>query len=128
MAITGGFTGKVLRVDLTARTATTEATFPRFNLFWGGHGAGYKVIWDEVPNTVNWWDAANRIAIFTGPATGSSAPCSGRGCATSLGPVHCTPDSITGIPYPGSPTTISGLARSTSAAAIQVANGPVNSA
>ena len=53
MAITGGFTGKTLRVDLTTRTSPLRDTLTKYGKFWGGTGMAYKVLWDEVPNTVD---------------------------------------------------------------------------
>ena len=44
----GGWTGKVLRVDLTNRTATALDTAANFGQYWGGTGIGYKAIWDSI--------------------------------------------------------------------------------
>ena len=88
MAITGGFTGKTLRVDLSTRTASVENTLEKYGKFWGGSGMGYKVIWDEVPNTVDAFDPENRIIFGWGPFVGSGVLCASRVCITSLGPCH----------------------------------------
>ena len=91
MALTAGygFTGKTLRVDLTTRTVTVEDTIAKYGKFWGGTGMAYKVLWDEVPNTVaNPYDPANRIIFGWGPAAGTGVPCAGRTAITSLCPQH----------------------------------------
>ena len=104
----GGFTGKTLRVDLTTRTWVAEPTLGVWSngntpfvagsgtdhsKFWGGNGQAYKVLWDEVPNSVKWYDPGNRIMFGWGPMGGSGAPSSGRTSITSLGPVNCAPGS-----------------------------------
>ena len=91
----GGFTGKTLRVDLTTRTWVAEPTLGVWSngntpfvagsgtdhsKFWGGNGQAYKVLWDEVPNSVKWYSPANRIHFGWGPMAGSGAPSSGRIC------------------------------------------------
>jgi aldehyde:ferredoxin oxidoreductase len=86
MADSYGWTGKVLRVDLSAGTTTIEST-DKYKSFMGGTGIGWKVIWDEVPPGTAAFDAANRLIFAVGPATGSGSPCSGRTSITSLWPV-----------------------------------------
>src|SRR5665647_2644123 len=74
----GGWTGKTLRVDLTARTSTVENTLEKYKDFWGGTGMAYKVLWDEVPVGTDPFDAKNRLIFGWGPLTGTGAPCGGR--------------------------------------------------
>ena len=88
MPITGGFTGKTLRVDLTTRTVTVEDTLTKYKKYWGGTAMAYKVMWDEVPPSVKPWDPENRIIFGWGPLVGTSAPCAGRCSVTSLWPGH----------------------------------------
>ena len=45
----GGFVGKVLRVDLSTGKISTEDTLERYGALLGGAGIGYRVLWDEVP-------------------------------------------------------------------------------
>jgi aldehyde:ferredoxin oxidoreductase len=84
----GGWTGKTLRVDLTARTSTVENTLEKYKDFWGGTGMAYKVLWDEVPAGTDPFDAKNRLIFGWGPLTGTGAPCGGRTCITSISPQH----------------------------------------
>jgi aldehyde:ferredoxin oxidoreductase len=83
----GGWTGKVLRIDLTTGAITTEDT-SKYKAFLGGTGLGYKVLWDEVPPGVRAKDPENRIVFGVGPLTGTGAPCTGRVSITTLWPAH----------------------------------------
>src|SRR5450631_1163904 len=83
----GGWTGKILRIDLTTGAITTEDTM-KYKDYLGGTGLGYKVLWDEVPPGTKAWDPANRIIFGVGPLTGTGTPCTGRVSITSLWPVH----------------------------------------
>jgi aldehyde:ferredoxin oxidoreductase len=73
-----GWTGKILRVDLTNRQVTTEDDTDYADKFIGGIGFGAKVFWEEVPPSVKAFDPENKLAFMCGPATGSAAPSSGR--------------------------------------------------
>ncbi len=83
----GGWTGKVLRVDLSTGAITTEDTM-KYKDYLGGTGLGYKVLWDEVPPGTKAWDPENRLIFGVGPLVGTGAPCTGRVSITSLWPVH----------------------------------------
>ena len=88
MSESGGWSGKVLRVDLSTGKIWSEDTLEKYRLYLGGTGIGYKVLWDEVPNGVRAWDPENRIVFACGPLAGTSALCSGRTAVTSLWPPH----------------------------------------
>lgn len=94
----GGWTGKVLRVDLTTGVISSEDT-SKYKEFLGGTGLAYKVLYDEVPPGTKAWDPANRIIFGVGPLTGTGAPCSGRVSITSLFPPH--PDELPGTGHMG---------------------------
>jgi len=83
----GGWTGKILRVDLSSGAITTEDTM-KYKDYLGGTGFGYKVLWDEVTPGTRAWDPANRIVFGVGPLTGTGAPCTGRVSITTLWPAH----------------------------------------
>ncbi|MFC1920558.1 aldehyde ferredoxin oxidoreductase N-terminal domain-containing protein [Chloroflexota bacterium] len=87
MAEYGGWTGKVLRVDLTTGKISSEDTIAKYKDFLGGTGLSYKVMWDEVPVGTKAWDPENRIIFGVGPLTGTGAPTSGRLSITSLWPM-----------------------------------------
>ena len=73
-----GWTGKILRVDLSGRRSWVEPTERYAERFIGGIGIGYKVFWDEVGPEVTAFDRANRLVFAAGPLTGTLAPGSGR--------------------------------------------------
>ncbi len=82
-----GWTGKMLRVNLTTGNITTEDTM-KYKEFIGGAGIGYKVIFDEVAQGTKAFDEENKIVIAVGPFTGAGVPCSGRTNITSLAPTN----------------------------------------
>lgn len=83
----GGYTGKILRVDLTTGKVTAEET-AKYKDFLGGTGLAYKILWDEVKPGTKAWDPENRLIFGVGPLTGSGSPLSGRVSITSLFPVN----------------------------------------
>ena len=66
---TGGWAGKVLRVDLSTGKISTEDTVEKYKDYLGGTGIGYKVIWDEVPAGTKPFDPENKL-IYRGGAIG----------------------------------------------------------
>ncbi|MFC2070816.1 aldehyde ferredoxin oxidoreductase family protein [Chloroflexota bacterium] len=74
----GGYTGKVLRVNLSNGQLTTdnpnEVTLRRYL---GGSGLGAKYLYDEVPPEVKWSDPENRLMLCGGPLSGTRVPGSG---------------------------------------------------
>jgi aldehyde:ferredoxin oxidoreductase len=83
----GGWTGTVLRVDLTTGLITKESV-TKYKPYLGGNGLGYKVLFDEVPPGTKAFDPANRVIFGGGPLTGTGTPLSGRCTVTSLWPNH----------------------------------------
>src|SRR5512140_2430799 len=94
----GGWTGKVLRVDLSTGIITKEDT-TKYKPYLGGTGLAYKVLWDEVPPGTKAWDPANRIIFGVGPLTGTGTPLSARVSVTSLWPMH--PEELPGTGHMG---------------------------
>ncbi len=78
MKTDSGWTGKILRVDLTEKKWSTEPTEKYAERFIGGIGIGYKIFWDEVDPEVGALDPENKLVFATGPLTGTLAPASGR--------------------------------------------------
>lgn len=99
MANITGWTGKLLRINLTNGNITTEDSMKYNKDLIGGAGLGYKVIFDEVPEGTKAFDEANKVVIAVGPLTGTTAPCSGRTNITALAPTnpyHAVADSHMG--------------------------------
>lgn len=78
MTRSGGWVGKILRVDLTNRKISEVSTFDYVPKFLGGRGLGAKICWDEVLPEVGAFDPENRLIFATGPLQGTLAPTSGR--------------------------------------------------
>ncbi len=85
MSASYGYTGKILRVDLTTGKIWTDDT-AKYKDYIGGEGIGYKIMWDEVPAGTEPYAPENRISFGAGPLCGSGVPCSGRTTITSLLP------------------------------------------
>lgn len=85
MSATYGYTGKILRVDLSSGKSWTDDT-AKYKDFIGGEGIGYKVLWDEVPAGTHPFAPENKIVFGAGPLCGSGVACSGRTTIISLLP------------------------------------------
>ena len=85
MSTNYGYTGKILRVNLSTGEIWTDDTM-KYKDYIGGEGIGYKILWDEVPAGTHPFDPENKIVFGAGPLCGSGVPCSGRTTITSLLP------------------------------------------
>jgi aldehyde:ferredoxin oxidoreductase len=84
----GGYTGKVLRIDLTNLTANEEALPPDVaREYIGGAGFGIKYLFDEVPGRIDPLGAENKIIFSLGPLTGTAVPCASRMAVTAKSPL-----------------------------------------
>ena len=72
-----GWTGKMLRVNMTNGAVTTEDS-KIYHDYLGGTGLGNRLIYDEVKVGTMPTDEGSKIVFAVGPNTGSSSPCSGR--------------------------------------------------
>jgi len=84
----GGYTGKVLRIELSSGQITTEkleaATLRKYV---GGTGLGVKYLYEEVPPGVDWSDPENRLMWFAGPLNGTRVAGSGTFSVVTKGPM-----------------------------------------
>ncbi|MEW6333574.1 MAG: aldehyde ferredoxin oxidoreductase C-terminal domain-containing protein [Thermodesulfobacteriota bacterium] len=70
-----GYAGKILRVDLTAGSSSPEdLTLDTVKKWVGGVGLAAKVLYEEVPQGVEWDDPENRLIWTTGPLAGTDVP------------------------------------------------------
>ena len=83
---TGGWAGKLLRVDLSTGKTWTEPSLEYGRKYIGGRGIAARIAWDEIPAGIGPFDPENRIIFTVGPLTGTSAPNSGRSTVCSLSP------------------------------------------
>jgi aldehyde:ferredoxin oxidoreductase len=75
----GGYTGKVLRVNLTDKTYQEEALPADVAQdFIGGSGFTVKYLYDEVPADCDPLGPENKLIYAPGPFTGTTIPCASR--------------------------------------------------
>jgi aldehyde:ferredoxin oxidoreductase len=92
---TFGWTGKILRVDLTERKSFVESSERYVERFLGGIGIGLRVFWEEVGPHVGAFDPDNLLVFAPGPLTGSLAPASGRFEIVSKSPHNYPLETVT---------------------------------
>jgi aldehyde:ferredoxin oxidoreductase len=84
---TGGYTGKILRVDLSKEQISEESPdIEILRKYIGGTALGARYLYEEVPPAVEWADPENRIMFFTGPLSGTNIGGSGIFSVISKGP------------------------------------------
>ncbi|MFA4965927.1 MAG: aldehyde ferredoxin oxidoreductase N-terminal domain-containing protein [Thermoleophilia bacterium] len=98
--MSGGWAGRLLRVDLTTRRIVTEPT-DRYLAYVGGTGIAARIYLDEVDPGTGPFDPANLLILMTGPLAGTPSPTSGRATFYGKSPVGhpdpvCRPSSIGG--------------------------------
>lgn len=81
----GGYTGRMLRVNLDASRVSVEET-PDPTVWLGPRGWNALIGWNEVQPGVGPFDPENRIVFSAGPLVGTCAPTSGRVVVSSLMP------------------------------------------
>jgi len=65
-----GYSGQILRVDLSTGGAAPVPTSDYADRFLGGRGIAAKIYWDEVPPGTDAFDPENRLIFATGPLCG----------------------------------------------------------
>jgi aldehyde:ferredoxin oxidoreductase len=73
-----GWTGRMLRVDLTSRRTTIEPTEHYSIGVIGGRGIGQSILFHEVEPEVDAFSAENKVILGAGPLVGTLAPASSR--------------------------------------------------
>ena len=69
MTQAGGYTGRILKVDLSSRTWETVSSEP-YQRFIGGRGFGARLYWEEVPPGASALGEENRLIFAVGPLAG----------------------------------------------------------
>jgi aldehyde:ferredoxin oxidoreductase len=81
-----GFSGKVLRVNLSNGEITTEPTEAYVTEWLGATGIAIKVLYDELKSWVTPYDPFNRVIFGAGPLIGTTAPGANKLNISTLGP------------------------------------------
>ncbi len=91
MAEIYGWTGKILRVDLSSGQVSTSDTKQYVPQFVGGLGVAAKIAWDELKPGVGCFDPDNLLMIMVGPLTGTLASGAGRVEVAGIAPQQHPP-------------------------------------
>jgi aldehyde:ferredoxin oxidoreductase len=84
----GGYTGKVLRINLTDQTSKEESLpLEIAKDFIGGAGFGIKYLFDEVMAGTDPLGPENKLIFASGPFSGTTIPCASRMAVTSKSPL-----------------------------------------
>jgi aldehyde:ferredoxin oxidoreductase len=84
----GGYTGKVLRINLTNQTSKEEALpLEIAKDFIGGAGFGIKYLFDEVKAGTDPLGPENKLIFASGPFSGTTIPCASRMAVTAKSPL-----------------------------------------
>lgn len=84
----GGYTGKILRINLSDQSVKTE-NLPESlaRSFIGGAGFGIKLLFDEVKKGADPLGPENKLIFAPGPFSGTSVPCASRMAITAKSPL-----------------------------------------
>lgn len=86
-----GWTGKILRVDLSSGKISHLDTAQYVPKFIGGLGIAAKIAWDELRPGVGPFDPENMLMIMAGPLTGTLASGAGRVEVVGIAPQQRPP-------------------------------------
>jgi len=85
-----GFTGKILRINLTTKAISTIDT-AEYEEFGGGFGIGAALFWDLAVSPGKWdlqdaYDPRNVLTLMTGPLAATGVPAAGRTSVSGISP------------------------------------------
>jgi aldehyde:ferredoxin oxidoreductase len=84
----GGYAGKLLRINLTDKTFKEEPVSEALARdYMGGAGFGVKYLFDEVKPDTDPLGPDNKLIFAVGPFTGAGVPCSSRMSVTGKSPL-----------------------------------------
>ena len=84
----GGYTGKILRINLSSQTSTEEpVTEELARNYLGGAGFAIKYLYDEVKPGTPALDKDNKLIFALGPLTGTGASCASRMAVVAKSPL-----------------------------------------
>jgi aldehyde:ferredoxin oxidoreductase len=86
--MSGGWTGTVLRINLTRGSVKKEPLRRDWaQEYVGGRGLGARYLWEEVDPGVDPFSPRNKLLFVTGPLTGTNASCGARYMVVTKGPL-----------------------------------------
>ena len=86
-----GWTGNILRINLSNKTHKTERFSEAFARKWiGGRGFALKILWDELAPGVDPLGPDNKLLVVQGPITGVPMPNSGKTIVAAKSPLTGT--------------------------------------
>ena len=88
MAHMYGWTGTLLRINLTNNEVSTQSIEPYIERFIGGRGIVTKLYWDEVSEDTDSLHPDSPLMFMTGPLAGSGAIACSRWIVAGKSPLH----------------------------------------
>ncbi len=86
-----GYAGKIACIDLTTGKVTTEKLTEEIaRKYLGGKGLGAYLLYNRLKPGTDPYDPENILIFASGPITGTSFPCSGRGAVITRSPMTGT--------------------------------------
>ncbi|MGB9906645.1 MAG: aldehyde ferredoxin oxidoreductase N-terminal domain-containing protein, partial [Candidatus Saccharicenans sp.] len=83
-----GWTGNILRINLTDRTHKVEHFDEDFAKKWvGGRGFALKILWDELKPGIDPLGPENKLIVTVGPIAGIPAPNTGKTVVAAKSPL-----------------------------------------
>lgn len=87
----GGYSGKILRIDLSNQSAKEEVVSEELaKKYLGGVGFAFKYLYDEVKPGTPALDKGNKLMFSVGPLTATGVPCTSRMAVSSKSPLTNT--------------------------------------
>jgi len=84
----GGYNGKILRVDLTKMTTSTEPLSEQFcRIYIGGAGFIAYYLWKELKSGIDALGPENKLIFALGPVSGLNLPGASRNCIGAKSPL-----------------------------------------
>jgi len=84
----GGFSGKILRVNLSKRKITEEELKQELvEQFLGGRGLGARMLFEEVGANIDPLEPDNKLIFATGPLNGTKVPSCSRYAVVTKSPL-----------------------------------------
>lgn len=80
-----GYSGKIIRIDLTTREVSFLDTYQYVPKYVGGRMVINRIFFDEVAPGTGAFDEGNKFIYMNGPTTGVGIPAGGRSAACAVG-------------------------------------------